>query len=85
MKRIAGFALVAAQSAGCAAVPPQHVGVVETFGSVHSQTLQVEEQTNTPTGEGLLVGLDVSLVFAATNSKFVVVGGKNGLPLILNP
>lgn len=104
MKRIAGFALVIALSAGCAAVPPQHVGVVENFGSVHRQTwgpglhpwapwlgvhrincqtLQVEEQTNTPTGEGLLVGLDVSLVYHADPDKasetFSRYGGLAGL------
>ena len=78
--------LVALLCAGCAAVPPQHVGVLETFGKVHTttwgpglhawapwfgvhrincRTLQTEEQTQTPTGEGLVVGLDVSLVYHA--------------------
>jgi regulator of protease activity HflC (stomatin/prohibitin superfamily) len=63
----------AALSGGCAAVPPQHVGVLETFGKVHDatwspglhawapwfgvhrincRTMQLEERTTTPTGEG---------------------------------
>jgi regulator of protease activity HflC (stomatin/prohibitin superfamily) len=96
--------LVALLAAGCAAVPPQHVGVVETFGKVldaswppglhawapwtgvhriNCQTLQLEEQTTTPTGEGLLVGLDVSLVYHAepTAAKDVYsrYGGLDGL------
>ncbi len=83
---ISGALLLVALSAGCAAVPPQHVGVVETFGKVldttwapglhawapwtgvhriNCQTLQTEEKTATPTGEGLVVGLDVSLVYHA--------------------
>jgi len=78
--------MLVALSAGCAAVPPQHVGVLETFGKVldttwppglhawapwtgvhriNCQTLQLEERTATPTGEGLVVGLDVSLVYHA--------------------
>jgi regulator of protease activity HflC (stomatin/prohibitin superfamily) len=104
MKRIFGFALVVVMSAGCAAVPPQHVGVLETFGKVHEgtwspglhpwapwigvhrincRTLQVEEQTITPTGEGLLVGLDVSLVYHANPEKaaeiFSRYGGLSGI------
>jgi len=104
MKRCVLFALVIALSAGCAAVPPQHVGVLETFGKVHDQTwgpglhawapwlgvhrincrtLQSEERTNTPTGEGLLVGLDVSLVYHANPDKaaetFSRYGGLSGL------
>lgn len=78
--------LVAAALAatGCAAIPTQHVGVVEVFGAVQTntwapglhawmpwqgvhrincRTLSIEEKTQTPTGEGLVVGLDVSLVF----------------------
>ena len=79
-------ALCGLLGAGCAAVPAQHVGVLETFGKVHDttwspglhlwapwlgvhrincRTLQLEEKTSTPTGEGLLVGLDVSLVYHA--------------------
>jgi prohibitin 1 len=104
MKRIFGFALIIAMSAGCAAVPPQHVGVLETFGKVSNQTwgpglhawapwtgvhrincrtLQLEEQTITPTGEGLLVGLDVSLVYHADSEKgaeiFSRYGGLSGI------
>src|SRR2546426_1673692 len=104
MKRIFGFALVAALSAGCAAVPPQHVGVLETFGKVQDETwapglhawapwlgvhrincrtLQGEEQTTTPTGEGLLVGLDVSVVYHANPDKaaeiFSRYGGLTGI------
>ncbi len=104
MKRVAGFLLVVAMSAGCAAVPPQHVGVLETFGKVYDatwgpglhawapwvgvhrincRTLQSEERTTTPTGEGLLVGLDVSLVYHANPDKaaeiFSRYGGLSGL------
>jgi prohibitin 1 len=99
-----GLALILALSGGCAAVPPQHVGVLETFGKVHEttwgpglhtwapwfgvhrincRTLQVEEQTTTPTGEGLVVGLDVSLVYhaepAAAREVFARYGGLDGL------
>jgi regulator of protease activity HflC (stomatin/prohibitin superfamily) len=80
------LALCGLLGAGCAAVPAQHVGVLETFGKVHDttwgpglhawapwlgvhrincRTMQLEEKTSTPTGEGLLVGLDVSLVYHA--------------------
>src|SRR5256885_1188900 len=90
MKRVAGFLLVVVLGTGCAAVPPQHVGVLESFGKVYDttwgpglhpwapwfgvhrincRTLQSEEQTTTPTGEGLLVGLDVSLVYHANPDK----------------
>jgi len=104
MKRFAAFLLVVILSAGCAAVPPQHVGVLESFGKVYDttwgpglhtwapwfgvhrincRTLQVEEQTTTPTGEGLLVGLDVSLVYHANPEKaaetFSRYGGLAGL------
>jgi regulator of protease activity HflC (stomatin/prohibitin superfamily) len=86
MRRIAIPALILALSAGCAAVPPQNVGVIESFGKVYKgtwdpglhawapwtgvhrincRTLQIEERTITPTGEGLLVGLDVSVVYHA--------------------
>ena len=104
MKRIAIPILLIALSAGCAAVPPQHVGVIESFGKVYKdtwgpglhawapwtgvhrincRTLQIEERTITPTGEGLLVGLDVSVVYhvdpemaAETFSRY---GGLVGL------
>jgi len=36
--RIPAALLLVALSAGCAAVPPQHVGVVETFGKVLDAT-----------------------------------------------
>jgi regulator of protease activity HflC (stomatin/prohibitin superfamily) len=96
--------LAALLCAGCAAVPPQHVGVLETFGKVHDttwpsglhawapwigvhrincRTLQTEEQTQTPTGEGLVVGLDVSLVYHAEPSAardiFSRYGGLGGV------
>lgn len=101
---VSGVLLLVALSTGCAAVPPQHVGVLETFGKVHDttwgpglhawapwigvhrincQTLQTEEQTATPTGEGLVVGLDVSLVYHADPAKarevFSQYGGLDGL------
>jgi prohibitin 1 len=78
------LALLAALATGCATVPTQHVGVIESFGAVQNETwgpglhfwapwtgvhrincrtLQIEEQTSTPTGEGLVVGLDVSIVY----------------------
>ncbi len=104
MKRLHGLFLVLALSSGCAAVPPQHVGVLETFGKVHEgtwgpglhtwapwlgvhrincRTLQMEERTTTPTGEGLLVGLDVSVVYHADAEKaaeiFARYGGLDGL------
>jgi len=50
---------------------------------INCRTLQTEEQTNTPTGEGLLVGLDVSLVYHANPDKaaeiFSRYGGLDGL------
>jgi regulator of protease activity HflC (stomatin/prohibitin superfamily) len=98
--------LAASLAAGCAAVPPQHVGVLETFGKVHDttwspglhawapwfgvhrincRTLQLEEKTTTPTGEGLLVGLDVSLVYHAEPEKaaetYARYGGLEGLTM----
>jgi len=104
MKRCALLTLVVAMSAGCAAVPPQHVGVLESFGKVQEQTwasglhpwapwfgvhrincqtLQEEEQTTTPTGEGLLVGLDVSVVYHADPDKAAEIysryGGLSGI------
>lgn len=99
MKRLAGFAILLAVSTGCAVVPPQHVGVLETFGKVHNETwgpglhawapwlgvhrincrtLQMEERTTTPTGEGLLVGLDVSAVYHADAEKAAEIFGRYG-------
>jgi regulator of protease activity HflC (stomatin/prohibitin superfamily) len=50
---------------------------------INCQTLQTEEQTSTPTGEGLLVGLDVSLVYHANADKAAEIysryGGLDGL------
>jgi len=102
--RILALFCIAALSAGCAAVPPQHVGVLESFGKVldttwppglhpwapwtgvhriNCRTMQLEERTSTPTGEGLVVGLDVSLVYhaepAAAKDVFSRYGGLNGL------
>ncbi|HEY7863790.1 MAG TPA: prohibitin family protein [Thermoanaerobaculia bacterium] len=103
-RRLVLALLAAALSAGCAAVPTQHVGVLETFGKVHDntwspglhgwapwigvhrincRTMQIEEKTATPTGEGLVVGLDVSIVFhaepAAAKDIFSRYGGLAGL------
>ena len=102
--RVSGALLLVALLTGCAAVPPQHVGVIETFGKVldttwgpglhawapwtgvhriNCQTLQTEERTSTPTGEGLVVGLDVSLVYHAepgsAKEVFSRYGGLGGL------
>jgi prohibitin 1 len=102
--RLSVWLLAASLVAGCAAVPPQHVGVLESFGKVsdatwppglhawgpwfgvhriNCQTLQIEEKTTTPTGEGLLVGLDVSLVYHAEPTKaaetYSRYGGLEGL------
>jgi regulator of protease activity HflC (stomatin/prohibitin superfamily) len=92
-------ACIALSAAGCAAVPPQHVGVLETFGRVHDQTWgpglhawgpwfgvhrincrtkQLEEKTTTPTGEGLLVGLDVSVVYHAEPASAAVIYARYG-------
>ncbi|HEX7078541.1 MAG TPA: prohibitin family protein [Candidatus Eisenbacteria bacterium] len=106
MKRGTPLAIVLAGllGAGCAAVPPQHVGVLETFGKVHDETWgpglhawapwlgvhrincrtqQIEERTSTPTSQGLLVGLDVSVVYHAepTMAKevFSRYGGVEGV------
>lgn len=38
MRRFAAYLLVLALASGCAAVPAQHVGVLETFGKVHETT-----------------------------------------------
>ena len=102
--RISAALLIAAFSMGCAAVPPQHIGVLESFGKVldttwppglhawapwtgvhriNCRTLQIEERTATPTGEGLVVGLDVSLVYhaepASAKDVFSRYGGLDGL------
>jgi len=96
--------LAAVLSAGCATVPAQHVGVLETFGKVlpdswapglhlwapwigvhriNCRTTQLEERTTTPTSEGLVVGLDVSIVFhaepAAAKDIYARYGGLDGL------
>jgi regulator of protease activity HflC (stomatin/prohibitin superfamily) len=102
--RLATVALSALLAAGCAAVPAQHVGVLETFGRVQDttwepglhawapwlgvhrvncRTLQLEEKSSTPTGEGLLVGLDVSIVYHAepgsARDVYSRYGGLDGL------
>jgi regulator of protease activity HflC (stomatin/prohibitin superfamily) len=102
--RLTTVALSALLAAGCAAVPAQHVGVLETFGKVQDvtwspglhawapwlgvhrvncRTLQLEEKSSTPTGEGLLVGLDVSIVFHAepgsAREVYSRYGGLDGL------
>jgi len=102
--RIFAALLIALFSMGCAAVPPQHIGVLESFGKVldttwppglhawapwtgvhriNCRTLQIEERTATPTGEGLVVGLDVSLVYHAepgsAREVFSRYGGLDGL------
>jgi regulator of protease activity HflC (stomatin/prohibitin superfamily) len=50
---------------------------------INCQTLQTEEKTATPTGEGLVVGLDVSLVYHAepgsAREVFSRYGGLDGL------
>ncbi len=84
MRRLLALLCFALTAAGCAAVPTQHVGVVEVFGAVQKdtwapglhawmpwqgvhrincRTQSIEEKTETPTGEGLVIGLDVSIVF----------------------
>jgi len=98
------LALLAALATGCAAVPTQHVGVVESFGAVQNETwgpglhvwapwtgvhrincrtLQIEERTETPTGEGLVVGLDVSILYHVEPTQardvFSRYGGETGL------
>lgn len=103
-KRVLMLLLIAALAAGCAAVPPQHVGVLESFGKVldttwppglhawapwtgvhriNCRTMQLEERTTTPTGEGLLVGLDVTLVYhaepSAAKEVYARYGGLGGL------
>lgn len=103
-RRIAPILLAAFLATGCAAVPAQHVGVLETFGKVHPdtwgpglhawapwigvhrvncRTRQIEERTSTPTSEGLVVGLDVSIVFhpepTAAKDIYARYGGLDGL------
>ena len=107
MKRLMPFVLLAVAAAplgGCAAVPAEHVGVIEVFGAVqpntwppglhpwgpwfgvhriNCRTQQIEEKNQTPTGEGLVVALDVSLVFHV-DAKFAKdvygrYGGMDGL------
>lgn len=100
------LALVAVALVGtsCAAIPTQHVGVVESFGAVQKDTWapglhawmpwqgvhriscrthSIEEKTQTPTSEGLVVGLDVSLVFHVkpdfAKDVYSRYGGVNGL------
>jgi prohibitin 1 len=98
------LASVLALASGCAAVPAQHVGVIETFGKVHDttwgpglhawlpwmgvhrincRTMQLEERTSTPTGEGLVVGLDVSLLYhpepVSAKEIYARYGGVDGL------
>jgi len=104
MRRLPAFLLVLVLASGCAAVPAQHVGVLETFGKVHDttwgpglhpwfpwmgvhrvncRTAQLEERTSTPTGEGLVVGLDVSLLYhpepAHAKEIYARYGGVDGL------
>ena len=103
-RRAALVLLAALLSAGCATVPAQHVGVLETFGKVlpetwspglhfwppwigvhriNCRTTQLEEGTTTPTSEGLVVGLDVSIVFHAEPESAKEIysryGGLDGL------
>ena len=99
------LALAAALMAGgCATVPAQHVGVLETFGKVldetwgpglhgwapwtgvhriNCRTNQIEERTSTPTSEGLVVGLDVSIVYhaepVAAKELYARYGGLEGM------
>ncbi|NOT35668.1 MAG: prohibitin family protein [Candidatus Eisenbacteria bacterium] len=75
---------------GCAAVPAEHVGVIEVYGAVQKgtwapgahvwmpwqgvhriscRTQSIEERTTSPTSEGLVVGLDVSIVFHIDPSR----------------
>lgn len=97
--RILVLSIAAAFASGCAAIPAQHVGVLETFGKVHEttwgpglhlwypwigvhringRTLQIEERTATPTSEGLVVGLDVSLVYHADLATATDIYGRYG-------
>jgi len=103
-RRAAPLLLAVLLSAGCATVPAQHIGVLETFGKVlpdswgpgihvwapwvgvhriNCRTSQLEERTTTPTSEGLVVGLDVSIVFhaepEAAKDIYSRYGGLDGL------
>lgn len=104
MHRFTAYLLVLALASGCAAVPAQHVGVLETFGKVHDttwgpglhawlpwigvhrincRTMQIEERTSTPTNEGLVVGLDVSILYhpepVSAKEIYARYGGVDGL------
>jgi prohibitin 1 len=93
------LALAGVLSAGCATVPAQHVGVLESFGKVlddtwapglhawapwtgvhriNCRTSQIEERTSTPTSEGLVVGLDVSIVYHAEPAAAKEIYGRYG-------
>ena len=93
------LALTCALSSGCATVPAQHIGVLESFGKVlddswgpglhawapwtgvqriNCRTTQIEERTSTPTSEGLVVGLDVSIVFHAEPTAAKDIYGRYG-------
>ncbi len=101
---VAILALAGLLGTGCAAVPAQHIGVVESFGKVYDttwgpglhlwfpwtgvhrincRTSQIEERTTTPTSEGLVVGLDVSIVYhpepATAKEIYGRYGGLDGL------
>ena len=99
MKRMLTVLALAALAGGCAAVPAQHVGVIEVFGAVQKgtwgpglhawgpwfgvhrincRTLQLEEKTATPTGEGLVVGLDVSCVYHIQQEAAADIYGRYG-------
>jgi len=94
MKRLLVVVAALASLSSCAAVPTEHVGVLEVFGAVQQntwgpgahmwapwlgvhrincRTQSIEEKTSTPTSEGLVVGLDVSIVFhiQASHAKAV--------------
>jgi prohibitin 1 len=96
---LAAVCLAAALSGGCAAVPAQHVGVIEMFGKVlddtwqpglhvwapwtgvhriNCRTLQIEERTSTPTSEGMVVGLDVSIVYHVEPTAAKEIYGRYG-------
>ncbi len=98
-RRAALLALAGLLSSGCATVPAQHVGVLETFGKIlpetwapglhvwapwigvhriNCRTRQIEERTSTPTSEGLVVGLDVSIVFHAEPEAAKDIYGRYG-------
>ncbi len=106
MKRLLPAVLLAALPliTGCAAVPAEHIGVIEVFGAVqpntwppglhawgpwfgvhriNCRTQQFEEKTQTPTNEGLVVGLDVSVVFHIdpkfAKDVYARYGGMDGL------